>query len=102
MEFLFDVGFQRFKPNVPTEFTFVVNAEGPFGPAPQLTFDIDLNALRETWIGQTTIGKVVEQLEKGNRNLSELTSAVRQLNPEVAESRRADRKTAIAELEAAE
>ncbi|MFJ1537745.1 hypothetical protein ACIODS_04305 [Micromonospora chalcea] len=102
MEFLFDIGFQRFKPDVPTDFTFVVDAEGPFGPAPQLTFDIDLNALRESWIGQTTIGKVVEQMEKGNRNLSELTSAVRQLNPDVRGAQRSSRQEALAELEAAE
>lgn len=102
MEFLYDIGFQRFKPGVPTEFTFVVDAEGPFGPAPQLTFDIDLSALRDTWIGQTTVGKVVEQLEKGNRNLGELTTAVRQLNPEVREAQRSSRQEALAELEAAE
>jgi hypothetical protein len=100
MEFFFDVGFQRFKPGMPTEFTFLVDAEGPFGPAPQLTFEIDLNAMRDTWIGQTTIGKVVKQLEQGNRNLAELTSAVRQLDPEVAEASRLNHQAALAELEA--
>lgn len=102
MEFFFDVGFERFKPGVANEFTFTVDAEGPFGHAPQLTFETDLNAMRDTWIGQTTIGKVVKQLEQGNRNLTELTTAIRHLDPEVAEARRLSRQAALAELEAAE
>lgn len=102
MEFFFDVGFRRFTNDVNNAFTFVVNAEGPFGPASELTYEIDLEVMRQTWIGQATLGKVVQQMERGNENLRELTSAILSLDPEVAESRRAAREAALAELEATE
>lgn len=103
MEFFFDVGFQRFTNNVNNAFTFVVNAEGPLGrPAPELTYEIDLEVMRETWIGQATLGKVVQEMERGNQNLRELTSAILNLDPDVVEASRISRQEARAELEAAE
>jgi hypothetical protein len=102
MEFFFDVGFQRFTSGVLNEYIFTVDAEGPFGSIPQMTFEIDLNAMRETWIGQTTLGKAVSQLEKVNVNLRELTSTIRNLAPEMVEIRRASREATLAELREAE
>ncbi|MEU2703343.1 hypothetical protein [Micromonospora aurantiaca (nom. illeg.)] len=80
MEFFFDVGFQRFRDGINNVFTFVVNAEGPFGPAPELTYEIDLEVMRETWIGQATLGKVIQQMEKGTRAIGELAEAVSRLD----------------------
>ncbi|WP_326549952.1 hypothetical protein [Micromonospora sp. NBC_01813] len=85
MEFFFDVGFRRFNSEINNAFTFVVSADGPLGPAPKLTYEIDLEALRETWIGQATLGKVVEQMKKGNESLGELASAIRSLDLKAAE-----------------
>ncbi|MBX7266549.1 hypothetical protein KIF24_11210 [Micromonospora sp. Llam7] len=88
MELFFDIGAQRFKPGVSNEFTFIVNADGPFGPAPELTYDIDLTPMQDTWIGQTTIGKLVEQLQEVNSKLGSLTSTVRETGAELAEATR--------------
>ncbi|WP_433120339.1 hypothetical protein [Micromonospora sp. CA-246542] len=88
MEFFFDIGQRRFKPGVTNEFTFTVRADGPFGPAPELTYDIDLAPMRDTWIGQTTTGTFAEQLRQINSRLASLSAAVRETGTELAEAAR--------------
>lgn len=99
LEFFFDIGFRRFEPGLPTQFTFTVDAVGPFGATPKMTYEIDLNTLRDAWVGQATIGKIVKQLEKMTKNIAGVADAVRQLDPEVNKSRKASIAAAIAELE---
>jgi hypothetical protein len=102
MEFLFDMGSRRFTSGLPTELTFLVDAEGPFGSVPQMTFEIDLDVMRDVWVGQTTTRSIVDELARANIKLAELASAVRQLDPEEAGARRLNHQAALAELEAAE
>ncbi|MFG1915004.1 hypothetical protein [Micromonospora sp. NPDC048898] len=99
MEFFFDIGFQRFANGVNNAFTFTVNADGPFGPVPELIYDVDLEVMRDTWVGQATLGKVIQQMEKGNRAVDGLTAAVRHLDPEVRRSKRAAMEEAEKEFE---
>lgn len=88
MEFLFDIGFRRFNDTLPLLFTFVVDADGPFGSAPQLVYEIDLRPMRDMWVGQKTLGSIVDKLDKTNQSLGQVADAVRLLDPDVRRSRR--------------
>lgn len=85
MTFLFDLGSRRFDSNLDMQFTFVVEAEGPFGPAPTLTYEVDLDSMRDSWVGHTTIKNLVDSLNKTNGGIVELTRAVQQLKPHGAD-----------------
>jgi hypothetical protein len=82
LQFFFDVGFQRFSGRFPMEYSFVVDCEGPFGPAPQLRYDIDLSPFRSAWVGPTTLGSVVKEVERVSKSITELRDAVKLLDPE--------------------
>jgi hypothetical protein len=88
MEFLFDIGFRRFTGTLPLSFTFVVSADGPFGPARKLVYEIDLRPMRDMWVGQKTLGSIVDTLDKTNESLGRVAEAVRLLDPDVRRSRR--------------
>jgi hypothetical protein len=64
--FLWDIGSRRFniEPALPSRFTFTITAVGPFGPTPPLTYDIDLEPMRDAWVGQTSLRTVVDALKE--------------------------------------
>jgi hypothetical protein len=82
IHFFFDVGFRRFDGPLPKDFTFVVDCEGPFGPTPQVSYEIDLSSFAGVWAAPTTLGSVVQQLERTNQAMDKLREAVRMLDPE--------------------
>ena len=78
MQFFFDVGFQPFKGNSPLKCTFVVDCDGPFGPAPQATYLVDLTPYEGAWAAPTTLNSVVKQLEKVAGAISDLGAITKQ------------------------
>jgi hypothetical protein len=78
--FLFDIGSRRFNSDLPTQYTFTVDADGPWGSVATLVYDVDLRPMRDAWAGQTTIKNVVEKLTAMNEALGSLTDAVRKLD----------------------
>jgi hypothetical protein len=80
MVYFFDLGSRRFDTGLPTQYTFTVTAEGPFGAAPTLVYDVDLAPLRDAWVGQTTLGSVVKALETINGQLGEVSNEISNLS----------------------
>jgi hypothetical protein len=77
LQFFFDVGFQPFKGNSPTRCTFDVECDGPFGPAPQATYVIDLMPYKGAWAAPTTLNSVVKRLEDVGKAINGLGAIVR-------------------------
>ncbi|WP_328469127.1 hypothetical protein OHA21_00975 [Actinoplanes sp. NBC_00393] len=82
MQHLFGIGGVIFNGKFPTVFSFRVEADGPFGALPTETYDVDLDALRDVWIGETSFHTLVQEIKRTNRGLDELKDAVRKLDPE--------------------
>lgn len=64
LQFFFDVGFQRYKGRFPMSYAFVVDCEGPFGAAPQASYEVDLTPYKGAWAAPTTLDSVVKQIGK--------------------------------------
>ncbi|MBV1851883.1 hypothetical protein [Catellatospora tritici] len=82
MQFFFDVGFQPFKGNSPLKCTFTVDCEGPFGPAPQATYLVDLTPYEGAWAAPTTLNSVVKQLEQVAEGISALGATIQRSQQE--------------------
>lgn len=81
-QYFFEVGHQIFGGNLPTAFSFTVEADGTSGALPPARYDIDLNALRDVWVGETTLRTLVQEIKRTTEGLGELKQAVRYLDPE--------------------
>ncbi len=59
-------------PDLPREYTFVVNATGPSGPVERMTYVVDVGVIEETVLNPET---VEGQLKALTAQLKELTEA---------------------------
>jgi hypothetical protein len=82
LQFLFAFDGRIFEGGLPPVFSFRVEADGPFGAMPAETYDIDLNSLRDVWIGETTFYTLVQEVKRISGRLQELQEAIRKLDPE--------------------
>lgn len=81
--YLFDFGSRRFNPDPPTEFTFTVDSEGPWGPVETLKYHVDLTPMGDVWAGQTTLHTLVHALNQiGNslQGLGHIAAAIQELS----------------------
>jgi hypothetical protein len=81
--YLFDFGSRRFNSELPTEYTFTVDADGPWGPVGTLVYRADLSPMGDVWAGQTTLHTLVDALNKiGNRlqGLEDIAAAIQELS----------------------
>lgn len=77
MVYLFDIASRRFNaPNMPMRYEFVVTAQGPFGAATTLVYDVDLEPLSDAWAGQVTIKDVITAIKDTNNALGDIAKAV--------------------------
>lgn len=82
LQYLVDTGAGVFDGQLPLAFSFAVEAEGPNGELPTATYDVDLEALRDVWIGETSFHTLVEEIKRTNRGLQDVKEAIRKLDPE--------------------
>jgi hypothetical protein len=80
LKYAFDVASRRFGSELPTAYTFTVQAKGPFGDVEPLEYLVDLSSWRETMIGEHPNVKVESALNDIASSLSALTKAYRQAN----------------------
>lgn len=73
VQWFFDVGFRIFEaPEAPRRYTATVEADGPFGPVDELTYDIDLNELRESDAAAPVPKRIADELRKAREALEKI------------------------------
>jgi hypothetical protein len=75
-------GFNLIKHDGRQAHTFTVNADGPFGPVPPLTYTVDLADLRGTLDRPSGLHRLTKAVEDFARKLDRLTKAVQDLPAE--------------------
>ncbi|MFE0692944.1 hypothetical protein [Streptomyces sp. NPDC058869] len=78
LKYAFDIAFRRFDSNLPTAYTFTVQAKGPFGNVEPMEYLVDISSWRETLLGEHPNVKVEKALNDVASSLRSLATAQRQ------------------------
>ncbi|GAB3334590.1 hypothetical protein RMN56_17785 [Micromonospora halotolerans] len=73
LQWLFDIGFRLFEAtDNPRRYNVTINADGPFGPVEELSYDIDLNDLRRHDASTSAPKKIADELKKARTALDKI------------------------------
>ncbi|MGS2616044.1 hypothetical protein ACVCAH_16200 [Micromonospora sp. LZ34] len=73
IQWFFDIGFRIFEsPETPRRYTVRINADGPFGPVEELTYDIDLNDIGQSDAAAPTPKRIADELRKAREALEKI------------------------------
>ncbi|TDB95350.1 hypothetical protein [Actinomadura sp. 7K534] len=78
IELFFDMSHKRLNSDLPLQYTFTADTEGPFGPVEQLTYEVDLRMFTE--VETLTVKGVhqgVKEMEKLRKAAENISSALR-------------------------
>lgn len=82
IQWFFDISFQLFdSPDAPRCYTVTVNADGPFGPVEELTYDIDLNDVGRSDAAAPVGKRIVDELGKTRKAIEKIANRDRKPNP---------------------
>lgn len=88
LKYAFDVSSTRFASDLPTAYTFTVQAKGPFGDVESLEYLVDISSWRETLLGTHPDAKVAGALSDIAGSLSALTKAFEGANASAIQAER--------------
>jgi hypothetical protein len=80
LKWAFDISSRRFGSDLPTAYTFTVQAKGPFGDVEPMEYLVDISSWRETLLGEHPNAKVEKALSDISSSLSALAKAFRDAN----------------------
>ena len=95
LKYAFDVSSRRFASDLPTAYTFTVQAKGPFGDVEPMEYLVDFSSWRETLLGENPNAKTNAALGGIADSLSGLAKSYREAN---ASAIRATDEEALARL----
>ncbi|MDX3027461.1 hypothetical protein [Streptomyces scabiei] len=93
LKYAFDIAHRRFASDLPTAYTFTVQAKGPFGHVEPLEYLVDFSSWQETLLGEHPDTKAVGALSDMADSLSGLAKAYQGAN---ASAIRAEREAGAA------
>ena len=95
LKYAFDVSSRRFASDLPTAYTFTVQAKGPFGDVETMEYLVDFSSWRETLLGEHPNAKMNDALGGIAGSLDALAKSYREAN---AGAIRANNEDAMARL----
>lgn len=95
LKWAFDVSSRRFASDLPTAYTFTVEATGPFGDMEPLHYLVDFSSWQETLLGEQPNAKLDRALRDISASLSSLAKAYQGAN---ASAIRAEREADVERL----
>lgn len=80
LKYAFDISSRRFASDLPTAYTFTVEAKGPFGDVEPMEYLVDISSWRETLLGEHPNAKMEKALGSIADSLNALAKAYREAN----------------------
>lgn len=80
LKYAFDVSSRRFASDLPTAYTFTVQAKGPFGDVEPMEYLVDFSSWRETLLGEHPNAKTNTALSDIAGGITGLAKAYREAN----------------------
>lgn len=80
LKYAFDIASRRFGSDLPTAYTFTVEAKGPFGDVEPMEYLVDISSWRETLLGEPPNAKMEKVLSDVAGSLRALAQAYREAN----------------------
>lgn len=78
IELFFDISHKRLNSNLPLQYTFTVDTDGPFGPVEQLKYEVDLRIFTEVeTLSIKGTHQGVKELEKIRKVAENISSALK-------------------------
>jgi hypothetical protein len=76
IQWFFDIGFRIFEsPGTPRRYTVTITADGPFGPVEELSYDIDLDEIRQSDAAAPVPKRIADELRKAREALEKIAES---------------------------